>query len=182
MSEPTVLADIAIYHCPEDNLDAVAHMLVETGFSISSLGDDGVRTADERLIHGRRYYCAEFRSGDEIFEHLAARGIVGLFWNSADYLWSPTLVYIAGANVASWHRRCSSRRPWFPRPWSKLSSRDGSLDAFAQLDEAMGGDVRRIVEMAAVACGDREVAAFVRGVGLSEDIAAGVQGGLRMRM
>ena len=59
---------------------------------------------------------------------------------------------------------------------------DGSLDAFAQLDEAMGGDVRRIVEMAAVACGDREVAAFVRGVGLSEDIAAGVQGGLRMRM
>ena len=46
-----------------------------------------------------------------------------------------------------------------------------------RLDEAMGADGRRIVEMAAVACGDTEVAAFVRGVGLTEDIAPGVDGG-----
>ena len=50
-----------------------------------------------------------------------------------------------------------------------------------RLDEAMGGDVRRIVEMAAVAHGDKEVAAFVRGVGLSDDIAPASRSGLRVR-
>ena len=58
----------------------------------------------------------------------------------------------------------------------------GDLGVLAtMLDAAMGGDGRRIVEMAAAAGGDREVAAFVRGVGLSDDIAPAPRSGLRVR-
>ena len=181
MSEPTVLADIAIYDCPEGNLDAVAHMLIETGFSLTSIGGNGVPVRDERLVPGRRYYCDEFRSGDEIFERLADRGVVGLFWNSADYLWSPTLVYIARGEWRKLPSEIFKLVPLVPAILVEAALQDGSLDAFAQLDEAMGGGVRRIVEMAAVACGDREVAAFVRGVGLSDDIAPASRSGLRVR-
>ena len=181
MSEPTVLADIAIYDCPEDDLDAVAHMPVETGFSITSVGEDGVAKADERLVLGRRYYCDEFRSGDEIFERLARRGVVGLFWNGADYLWSPTLVYIARGEWRKLPSEMLKPVPLVPASLVEAVLDDGSLEAFTRLDEAMGGDVRRIVEMAAVACGDKEVAAFVRGVGLSDDIAAAPRSGLRVR-
>ena len=181
MSEPTVLADIAIYDCPEDNLDAVAHMLIETGFSITFVGDDGVTKADERLVLGRRYYCDEFRSGDEIFERLAERGVVGLFCNSADYLWSPTLVYIAGGEFRKLPSEMFKPVPLVRATLVEAVLEDGSLEAFTQLDEAMGGDVRRIVEMAAVAHGDKEVAAFVRGVGLSDEAAAAPRSGLRVR-
>ncbi len=139
MSEPTVLAEIAIYDLPKDNLDAVAHMLVETGFSITSLGDDGVRTADEHLVHGRRYYCDEFRSGDEIFERLADRGVVGLFWNSADYLWSFTLVYIAKGECRKLPSEMFKPVPLVPAPLVEAVLQDGSL---GRLYGARRGDGR----------------------------------------
>jgi hypothetical protein len=112
----SVTAGIAIYDCPKGSLDAVAHMLAETGFSITSLRDYGVRTADEHLVHGRRYYCDKLRPGDEIFERLANRGVAGLFSNSADYLWWPTLVYIAGGGRRKLLSEMFKPAPFVPVP------------------------------------------------------------------
>lgn len=49
------------------------------------------------------------------------------------------------------------------------------------LKPSIGAAEARIMEMASVACGDREVAAFVRGVVLSDDIAPAPRSGLRVR-
>ena len=127
LSEPTVLADIAIYNCPEDHLDAVAHMLIETVFSITSIGGDGVAKADERLVLGRHYCCNEFSSSDEIFERLADRGVVGLFCNSADYLWSPSLVYVARGEWRNLPSEMFKPVPLVPAPLVEAVLEDGSL-------------------------------------------------------
>lgn len=177
MGEATVLADIAIYDCPEGNLEAVAHILSETGFSLR----DGIGAHDRgQLVLGQRYWCDEFCGGNELFEQLAYLGCVGLFQKGADYLRSPAVVYIAQGEWRKLHAELFKAAPLVPVALVESVLEDGSLDAFARLDEAMGGDVRRIVEVAAVARGDREVAACVRGLGPSDDTAPAARSGLRV--
>ena len=122
MGEATVLADIAIYDCPEGNLEAVAHILSETGFSLR----DGIGAHDRgQLVLGQRYWCDEFCGGNEFFEQLAYLGCVGLFQKGADYLRSPAVVYIAQGEWRKLHAELFKAAPLVPWPWSNPSSKTG---------------------------------------------------------
>ena len=155
--EASVFAEFALYDCPEAHMHEILSVLRAGGFSSSESLHRPTSMDPPRMTIRRRYYAEEFHFRTPFFTRLAELGVVGRFWNGAEYLYAPSIVYLA---AGKWRRLPSETLravPLVSVTMVEAAMESASFEAIATLDEAMGGDTRRIVELAAAACGDAEV-------------------------
>ena len=152
-----VAAEVALYDCPRDQMHAILTVLRGAGFTSSSALNQAIDDDQPSMTIRRRYFADNFSSDDSFFERLSMRGAVGLFWHGAEYPWSPSLVYIARGEWRKLASHASRPIPLVAVSTVQSAIEDGSFEAISSLDDQMGGDIRRIVEMAAATCGDDDL-------------------------
>ncbi len=151
-----VAAEVALYDCPREQMHAILTVLRGTGFTSSTALNRAMDGDQPSMTIRRRYFADHFSSDDSFFARLSVLGAVGLFWNGAEYPWSPSLVYIARGEWRKLPSHASRPIPLISVATVQSAMEDGSFEAISKLDDQMGGDIRRIVEMAAATCGDDE--------------------------